>query len=97
MDALRGKYKYGNTSVEIGELNVNEDDFSEDLTDKLALNEALKRLNADSKELLYLVYNIGLSYKEIASILKIPEGTVKSRMHSIKNDLKKQLDFRGEN
>jgi len=96
MDALRRKYKHENASVKINELTISTDDFTEDLTDKLVLKGALKQLNADSKELLYLVYNMGLSYKETASILEIPEGTVKSRMYSIKNDLRKQLDYRGE-
>ena len=43
----------------------------------------------------YLYYSADLSVKEIAEVMKIPEGTVKSRMNKAKNLLKKELEALG--
>lgn len=44
------------------------------------LNQLLENLNPDDKDLIVLRFQQELSIKEIASILDIPEGTVKSRI-----------------
>ncbi len=44
---------------------------------------------------IYLYYSADLSVKEIANVLKIPEGTVKSRMNKAKHLLKKELEALG--
>ena len=43
----------------------------------------------------YLYYSAELSVKEIAEVMKIPEGTVKSRMNKAKHLLKKELEALG--
>ena len=43
----------------------------------------------------YLYYSADLSVQEIAKVLQIPEGTVKSRMHKAKRLLKKELEALG--
>ena len=43
----------------------------------------------------YLYYSADLSVKEIAEVMKIPEGTVKSRMNKAKHLLKKELEALG--
>lgn len=43
----------------------------------------------------YLYYSAGLSIKEISTILKLPEGTVKRRLHRARALLKKQLEDAG--
>ncbi len=53
--------------------------------------EALKRLSDDHREVVFLTFYEGLSYGEIASILDIPSGTVKSRMFHAKKQLAEAL------
>ena len=59
--------------------------------DLLALREAISRLPADEQELLHLHYHSERSLQEIADVLHLPVGTVKSRLFSIREHLKQQL------
>jgi RNA polymerase sigma-70 factor (ECF subfamily) len=43
--------------------------------------ENLRALSADRREIVVLKYYYGYTSKEIAKILRIPEGTVRSRLH----------------
>lgn len=55
------------------------------------LRAGLQTLSPPHREVLHLLFFEELDYAEIASILKVPEGTVKSRVYHAKNLLKKQL------
>ena len=44
---------------------------------------------------IHLYYSADLPVKEIAGVLQIPEGTVKSRMNKAKHLLKKELEALG--
>ncbi len=56
-----------------------------------SVQEALLRLPADLR-MATVLYDIeGLSYKEIATALEIPEGTVKSRIHRARSALRERL------
>jgi RNA polymerase sigma-70 factor (ECF subfamily) len=68
---------------------------SELTPEKRAVTEALMELDEDNRALIVLHYYEGLSLKEIGAILKIPEGTVKSRLHQAKALLKPRLLNRG--
>ncbi|KRF22537.1 RNA polymerase sigma factor [Paenibacillus sp. Soil787] len=57
----------------------------------LFVNEMLYALDPLSREILYGVYIEGLTYKEIAGVLGIPEGTAKSRCHYARTKLKERL------
>jgi RNA polymerase sigma factor (sigma-70 family) len=57
----------------------------------LALREAISRLPADQQELLQLHYTLGRSIQEVADVLHLPPGTVKSRLFTIREHLKQQL------
>lgn len=63
--------------------------------EKRAVTEALMELDEDNRALLVLHYYEGLHLKEIGLILKIPEGTIKSRLHTAKGLLKPLLVKRG--
>ena len=52
---------------------------------------ALERLSDDHREVVFLTFYEGLSYGEIASILDIPTGTMKSRMFHAKKQLGEAL------
>lgn len=57
------------------------------------LEEQLESLNGEHKEVLVLRYIEELSYEEIADILRLSLGTVKSRIHRARNELR---DLMGE-
>jgi len=66
--------------------------FEEDSAGRLVVKTALGRLGNADQQLLYLVYSQGFTQREAASILQIPEGTVKSRLHRLRGTLKAHLE-----
>ena len=65
---------------------------AEPTDDLLRLRKAIARLPADQRELLHLYYDLERSVGEIADVLAIPPGTVKSRLFSAREFLKQQLE-----
>lgn len=59
--------------------------------DVVALREAISRLAPADQELLQLHYNAERSLQEIADVVHLPVGTIKSRLFSIREQLKQQL------
>ena len=55
------------------------------------LDVALSRLTADHREVVVLREVEGLSYDEIAEALRVPRGTVESRLHRARGELRKHL------
>jgi RNA polymerase sigma-70 factor (ECF subfamily) len=55
------------------------------------LNEALQKLSVKHRTTIVLYEIEGLSHKEIGTILKCSEGTVRSRLHYAKNELQNYL------
>ena len=55
------------------------------------IQEAVEELPEGQRDVFVLANNQGLRYQEISSILDIPEGTVKSRMHAAVRNLRKHL------
>lgn len=60
-----------------------------------AIQEGLLSMNEAERELLILTYYEGMTLEETATILKIPTGTVKSRLHSSKSHLRDILVTKG--
>ena len=60
-----------------------------------ALTEALGRLRPDFREAVVLKYHQGLSVDEIAGILGVPEGTVKTYLHRARKELATILSAAG--
>ncbi|MEM9365059.1 MAG: sigma-70 family RNA polymerase sigma factor [Planctomycetota bacterium] len=52
----------------------------------------LNQMPEDAREILVLRDFHGLSYREIAGVLSIPQGTVMSRLHRARNDLRARFD-----
>lgn len=78
--------------------NLPDDTPAADLEQALAavqdgdvVRAAMQTLSPPHREVLHLVFFEELDYAEIAGILQVPEGTVKSRVFHAKNLLKKQL------
>jgi len=55
------------------------------------LNEALAKLDPEDRAILYMKEVEGLTYAEIGKIIDKPEGTIKSRLHYVKRQLRKLL------
>jgi RNA polymerase sigma-70 factor (ECF subfamily) len=55
------------------------------------IQQAIDTLNANQKIVIVLHYLADLSLKEIAYVLEVPEGTVKSRLHYGRENLRKKL------
>ena len=55
------------------------------------VREALKRLSPELREAVILRDLQDLDYKEIALVLKVPEGTVKSRINRGRTELARLL------
>jgi RNA polymerase sigma-70 factor (ECF subfamily) len=56
-------------------------DASAELADRDLLDEALRRLEPEWRAVVVLHYYLGMPVPEVAASLRIPEGTVKSRLH----------------
>lgn len=61
------------------------------LIDRQALKDAMKTLSKEHREAVLLHEVDGLTYEEAATILGVPEGTVKSRLHHAFLALRKSL------
>ena len=90
-----------------GETGIDPDDPSEYVKpgaalerseDERQLNEAIARLSPEHREVLLLKDIEGLKYEDIAELLRVPIGTIRSRLHRARlelRDLLVPLDERG--
>ncbi|WP_414639297.1 RNA polymerase sigma factor [Archangium sp.] len=58
--------------------------------------EALSKVNEQQRQVLWLREMRGYSHPEIASMLRIPEGTVKSALHRGRQRAQAELEERGQ-
>lgn len=95
LDALRAKQKSGQREQLLADgeeaQSLVQRDFSDAVVSGLDMAAALETLPPHYAELVYLVFHEAMSYKEIAVLLDMPEGTVKSRMYQAKSLLREQL------
>ncbi len=63
-----------------------------DGTEISRLREALRELPRDRRAILSMLYLDGLSTRQIAQSLSLPVGTVKSRLHHARNQLRNLLE-----
>jgi len=66
---------------------IHEQQYTE--KEDVGVKELLEKLEMKKRAILNLYYFEQLSIPEIGVALKIPKGTVKSRLHSARNELKK--------
>lgn len=59
------------------------------------VRESLDQLSPKYRMPLVLRYYADLDYKDIAEVLSLPEGTVKTRLHRAKSELKRILERKG--
>jgi RNA polymerase sigma-70 factor, ECF subfamily len=48
--------------------------------DRMVVQSAIAKLPLSKREVIYLAYYKGLTYREVAALLGVPEGTVKTRI-----------------
>ena len=86
---------YDDTELFIsGDDNVSE---SVEKKETLALvRRIVSELDDKYRPVIVLFYNAELSVKEIAKTLGCPEGTVKSRLHTAKEIIKREMNFHEE-
>lgn len=105
------KLKNRDILIDFSENNDNDDEYrlqygtEEDVQKNVVseieievLRKALARLTPEDRTILYMKEVDGLTYAEIGKILEKPEGTIKSKLHYIKELLKSFLgeEFRNE-
>lgn len=97
---LKNEYRRSGYSNEYVEhvMNSTSEEQDEDLDVRLddrmfdeALRKELSLLDADSRLLFSLRFEEEMTVPQIAEVMKIPEGTVKSRQHTIIRNLKQKL------
>lgn len=79
------------TPIADSELDMVSQETSRQLDQNLLIRDALQRLSSEYRETLVLREWQGYSYEEIANILGVPVGTVKSRIHTARLQLRKIL------
>jgi RNA polymerase sigma factor (sigma-70 family) len=91
MDRLRFEYvRRGAEEIELDELPGN-DPAPEPEVDAATLDTALAAVPFAEREMLTLFYLRELSLAEIAALLALPLGTVKSRLHRARQELRKRF------
>jgi RNA polymerase sigma-70 factor, ECF subfamily len=73
------------------------DERLDSLSRRAAVMDAVAALPDADRELLVLFAWENRSYREIASVLSVPVGTVRSRLHRIRRDLQARSEPKGEN
>ncbi|GAA0497816.1 sigma-70 family RNA polymerase sigma factor [Salinibacillus aidingensis] len=85
-DQLRKKKRFTSKPVEMETIQTNDSHI------KMELEDAMQLLDDRSRELLMLKYFHELKIKEIAQVLKRPEGTIKTWLNKALQSLKQVLD-----
>ena len=99
----RKKIRHAEESLDDEQFDFNTQFASDSNTEELAekeeinlfLRNCIHSLPLKQRNVIYLFYFADMSVKEISSLLKIPEGTVKSRLNTAKNALKIRLEEKG--
>ena len=82
--------------VPIDETDLPADDDPRELADDVnALHAELEQLPVLEREVLVLFYLRELTLAELAAVLAVPVGTIKSRLFRARNALRRQLEMKG--
>lgn len=88
-DQLKKKKRFTSNEM-LAEIGTSSDDS------KLEIEEAIASLSNAEQQLIFLKYYQNTKIKEIAELEKIPEGTVKSRLHKALKSLRNFLTEKGD-
>lgn len=68
--------------------------YSHEKDEQVDIKKAIKSLNENLSEIVILYYIQDKSIAEISKILKIPQGTVKSRLSRARSEIAKQINYK---
>ncbi|HEV7603375.1 MAG TPA: RNA polymerase sigma factor [Candidatus Limnocylindrales bacterium] len=68
-------------------------DMTAAFADREAVDAAMQHLDADGRAIVVLHYFLGLPLTEVAATLRIPVGTVKSRLHRALSEMRIAVDL----
>ena len=86
---LRARYGTRGVSVSVRK-DANEQVVKEEQLE--LLRKCVDNLPEKQRQVITLFYAGELSLEEISKVLKIPKGTVKSRLHKAKEELRKEME-----
>lgn len=87
-DHIRALQRNRRKENEMGQMAAITETRNDGPEEGLALKTLIDRLAPERKALLILFYVEGLSLAELAEVFEAPTGTIKSRLHSAREDLK---------
>ncbi|MDQ7017872.1 MAG: sigma-70 family RNA polymerase sigma factor [Robiginitomaculum sp.] len=85
-DTLRRKIRHRKTDHALAQLPT--PDTASFMHDVLDLRTAIAGLRADERILVGMFYGQGLGIAQIAIMLGVPEGTIKSRLYAVRKELR---------
>ena len=92
-DWERRQRRQGRLNNELTKQRRNESDEKQNCDEKTeSLRAAIEKLSSERRALLALRYSEGFDVSQIAEILSVPEGTIKSRLHRTVNELRQLLE-----
>jgi len=71
---------------------VSSDGLADSVVGRDTFDRAFERLGADQRAILVLRYHDEMAIAEIAAVLAVPEGTVKSRLFAARSSLERALE-----
>lgn len=92
VDRIRRDYKRDNAEQAQLDESLHGEEPSFDEENAAAIHDALSRLGVKHREVLVLHFLEDLSIREIANVVGCSEGTVKSRIHYAKRQMKEILE-----
>jgi RNA polymerase sigma-70 factor (ECF subfamily) len=92
----RGLSVHDITNTTVHDLDPSPSRVVAQLEDHAVVLEALRRIPLDHQVVIELCYWEELSLAEVADVLDVPVGTVKSRLSRAKAQLREQLDVSGD-
>lgn len=81
---------------ELKDVSATVSDSSNQIAARVTLNQALNRLERGDRDLLILRELLDFSYDDLAYTLRIPVGTVKSRLNTARTRLRERLNLSPE-
>lgn len=72
--------------------NIEKININEEKNDYSFVDNAIHRLDAKYREIIILYYYDELKIKDIAKVLKIPQGTIKTRLNRARKKLNEILE-----
>ncbi len=89
-DMLRGKIRRRKGEDALAKIPVSE--MRADTHDLMDLRTALVQLRPDDRILVGMFYGQGLGVVQIATMLEVPEGTIKSRLYTVRKTLRAHIE-----